>query len=64
MQINGCFWPLAKEEGDCKGAQEVFEDDGNILYLNLDGGPWIYTNVKTQNFTLEIDAVNVHVIPQ
>ena len=43
----------------------VFEDDENILYyLNHSRGPWVSTTVKTENVILEIDAINVCVIPQ
>lgn len=43
---------------------EVFEDDENILhYLNHSRCPWVYTTVKTENVILEIDAINVRVIP-
>lgn len=42
----------------------MFEDDENILhYLNHSRCPWVYTTVKTENVILEIDAINVRVIP-
>lgn len=63
MQISSCVWSKERERV-CKEAQKIFENDGNTLYRNHGGGPWKSATVKTQNFRLEIDAINLHVISQ